>query len=131
MAADLLLRHLALIHTPATDEQLADLYTPDATLELVYAPEGHTRRKEGPREIADFLGRIPTYFRDFALSPPTVYPTPDGFVAEYHAESVNIETGRAYAQDYIAVVTLQDGRIRRIREYYDPLRVLRAIGDLD
>ena len=32
---------------------------------------------------------------------------------------------------YAPVVTVKDGKIASIREYYDPLRVLRAMGEID
>ena len=52
-------------------------------------------------------------------------------MAEYHGDSICIDTGRPYNQDYIAVVGVENGQIKWIREYYDAIRVLRAIGDLD
>ena len=107
------------------------IYAPDVVAEFPYAPEGHTSRLEGPEAIVRFLGKIPTFAEGFSLGEPTISPTADGFVAEYHGDATFKESGRPYGQDYIVVFRLQEGRIASIREYYDPLRVLRAMGEID
>jgi hypothetical protein len=122
--------HLALVG-PATVPDDLSFYAPDVTLRLVNAPEGHTKIREGAQEVAAFMVRITQFFRDFTVTEPIIHETPDGFVAEYHGDSICIDTGRPYNQDYIAVVGVENGQIKWIREYYDAIRVLRAIGDLD
>lgn len=129
-AADLLRRHLSLVGRAASAEEL-EIYADDLLVEFPYAPEDHTQRLQGPAEIARFLENIGKFAEGFRLGEPTIHETPNGCIAEYHGDAVFKESGRPYSQDYVAVVTMRDGKIARLREYYDPLRVLRAMGELD
>jgi len=129
-SAELLAAHLSLAGRPATAQDL-EIYAGDVVAEFAYAPEGHTRKLEGPQAIARFLGNIANFAEGFRIGTPTVLDTVDGFVAEYHGDAVFKETGKPYSQDYIVVVKVKDGRIAHIREYYDPMRVLRAMGEIE
>jgi len=129
-ASELLQAHLALVGRSATEEELA-IYADDVVAEFPYAPEDHTRRLEGPAAIARFLENIGKFAEGFRLGEPTIHETPTGCIAEYHGDAVFKSTGKSYSQDYISVVTVRDGRIASIREYYDPLRVLRAMGEIE
>lgn len=125
----LLLKHLGQA-SPGPDPDTS-FYADDVSAEFPYAPEGHTDRLDGREAVVAFMRRIPTFAEGFALGEPTIHATADGFIAEYHGDATFKSTGRAYAQDYISVITVRDGMIAKIKEYYDPVRVLRAIGDLD
>lgn len=129
-AIELLKSHLALVGRAATAEEL-EIYAPDVVAEFPYAPEDHTRRLEGPAAIARFLENIGKFAEGFKLGEPTVYETESGCIAEYHGDAVFKSTGKTYSQDYVAIVKVRDGKIASIREYYDPLRVLRAMGEID
>lgn len=126
---DLLLKHLAQA-SPNPDLDTS-FYAPEVVAEFPYAPEDHTRRLEGAEAVVAFMRRIPTFAEGFSLGEPTIFPTSNGFVAEYHGEATFKSTGRRYAQDYVSFFTVKDGKIVGIREYYDPLRVLRAMGEID
>lgn len=130
-AADLLRSHLSLVGKSATPEELAAIYADDFVAEFPYAPEDHTRRLEGPEAIGRFLENIGKFAEAFKLGEPTIHETPTGCIAEYHGDSIFKSTGRAYSQDYISVVTVEGDKIKSIREYYDPMRVLRAMGEID
>lgn len=129
-SADLLARHLSLAGRPATSEDLV-IYTPNVVVEFAYAPEGHTQKLEGPEAVARFMEKIGSFSEGFRTGTPTILDTAEGFVAEYHGDAIFKDTGKSYSQDYIVVVKVQDGRIAHIREYYDPLRVLRAMGEIE
>lgn len=129
-ASDLLRAHLALVGKAATAEDLA-IYSDDVIAEFPYAPEDHTNRLEGPEAIAKFLENIGKFAEGFRLGEPVIHETATGCIAEYHGDAVFKSTGKSYSQDYISVVTVEDGQIASIREYYDPLRVLRAMGEIE
>lgn len=125
-------RHLALVGAPHTDADVTEIYADDATMTLVYAPEGHTRELVGGAAIARFQTRIGEFFTIDARPQPVIREFEGGLVAEYRGEMTSKETERPYHQEYMAVVECApDGRLRRIREHYDPIRVLVAIGDMD
>ncbi len=127
-ASDLLRSHLALVGKASTPDELA-IYAEDVIAEFPYAPEGHTSRLEGPQKIAAFLENIGKFAENFHLGEPTIHETATGCIAEYHGSSTFKSTGLPYEQDYISVITVKDGKIASIKEYYDPLRVLRALGE--
>ena len=129
-ASDLLRRHLSLVGRAATREELS-IYADDLVVEFPYAPVDHTRRLEGPAGIARFMENIGKFARDIRMGEPTIYETDGGCVAEYTGNSVFTDTNLPYAQEYIVVVKVRDGKISHIREYYDPMRVLRAMGEID
>jgi len=128
--ADLFRRHLALVGRAATDEEL-DIYDPEVVTEFPYAPEGHTRKLEGREALARFLANIGKFSEGFTLGEPSIHETSFGVIAEYHGDATFKESGRPYSQDYVAVATISKDRITHLREYYDPLRVLRALGEID
>ncbi len=107
------------------------VYQENVVMEFPYAPPEHTRRLEGPMAVTGFLARIATFALGFTLSNPTLLDTENGLVALYHGDAVFKGSGRPYSQDYVAVVTVENGRISHIAEHYDPLRVLRAMGEID
>jgi len=126
---ELLRRHLANAGKPRA-EQDADVYAEDLVTEFPYAPEDHTRRLEGPEALLGFLSRIATFALGFKLSEPTLVSEGDTFVAEYHGSATFKSTGLPYEQDYVLVGQVRDGKIASLREHYDPLRVLRAMGEI-
>lgn len=79
------------------------------------------------------MGRIGEFFRDIRMGPSVVHLTQDPNVAivEFEGRSVSNETGAAYEQNYVSVVTFRDGRIAHIKEYYNPIRVLVTTGEIE
>ena len=130
-AQELFLKHLSFVGKPPSAEDALLVYQENVVMEFPYAPPEHTRRLEGPVAITGFLARIPTFALGFALSDPTLLETKNGLVALYHGDAVFKGSGRPYSQDYVAVVTVESGRISHIAEHYDPMRVLRAMGEID
>lgn len=129
--AELLSGHLAVVDSSVAPHLEEAIYHDDVVLQFPFAPEGHTRRLEGRDAVVRYFANIPSFAEDFTVTEPRVEPLPDGFVARYEATSTFKESGRPYAQEYVAFVTVHDGRIAAIVEYYDGQRVLRALGELD
>ena len=49
-------------------------------------------------------------------------------IAEFNSDMVMKPTGAAYRNEYVARFTVRDGRITRFAEYYDPIRLVIALG---
>jgi ketosteroid isomerase-like protein len=126
---DLFLRHLALMGNP--DD--GSIYADDVVIDLPYAPKHHTGKLDGKEAVLRFLKNIGVYFRDVAIGDPTVYETsnPNLIIAEYPGSSTSVETGLPYRQNYVSFVTVRDGKIAHIREYYDPIQVLVSTGEMN
>lgn len=127
-ATELFRRHLANVGNP-TD---VDIYADDIVVEFPYAPRHHTGRLEGREGILRFLTNIGKYFENFEIGEPRIHLTadPNVLIAEYPGRSKSKETGLPYNQNYVAVVTVRDGQIAHLREYYNPIRVLVSGGEI-
>jgi uncharacterized protein len=128
-AADLFRRHLSLMGNP--DE--GSIYADDIVVDLPYAPKHHTGRMEGKAAVLRFLTNIGVYFEDVQIGDPKIYETsdPNVIIAEYPGSSTSKETGLPYRQNYVSFVTVRDGKIVHIREYYNPITVLVATGEME
>lgn len=127
---ELLAKHLTIAAVTPSPEEAVTMYHDDVTMEFPFAPEGHTRRLEGRDAILRYFGNIKTFSDGFTLGPPEIHAIEGGLVARYTGSSVFKDTGLPYSQEYILFMTVKDGRIAKMTEYYDGQRVLRAMGEL-
>jgi ketosteroid isomerase-like protein len=123
---DLLRAALSPTLTPADD--LINLFAEDIVFEFPYAPEGFPKRLDGRDRLAAHLARLGPLleFDRFDLGASLVCG--DTFVLEFTCEGRGVETGVAYDQTYISVVTLKHGLIARYKDYWNPLIALAAVG---
>ena len=128
IASDLLQQHF---QTLVDDNaQWQTLIADDIVWELPFAPAlGHparlTGRGEVVRHVTWFLGAVEN-FRFFDLK---VYPfaDPEGAVAEVRAEGRIKLTGRIYHQNYVLFLRAAGGKIKFLREFFDPTRAAKAL----
>lgn len=123
---ELFARHLENVGSASPN---LEIYAADIVAEFPYAPEGHTNRLEGTAALGRFLAAIGTFALDYTRTETTFHETPNGVVAEYGATAVFKDTGLRYTQQYIVVAEMADGKITRLREFYNPIRVLEALGE--
>jgi ketosteroid isomerase-like protein len=107
------------------------LLAEDAVFEMPYAPEGFERRIVGRDNIIAFLETIPAIIdaenlHDVRLE--TYNSDPGEIVAEYRSDMVIKPHGAEYRNEYVSRFSLRDGRITRFAEYYDPIRLVVALG---
>ena len=108
-----------------------ELLAEDAVFEMPYAPEGFERRFTGRDEIIAFVETIPAIIdaenlHDVRLE--TYHSDPGEVVAEYRSDMVIKPTGAKYRNEYVSRFTVREGRITRFAEYYDPIRLVIALG---
>jgi ketosteroid isomerase-like protein len=119
----ILVDHLDAITTDP--QRLRPIWAADGVLEFPYARSvGARERLVGIEELVAYFGP-PRRFRDWSFGNFRTITSGSGtFAVEFTGTAVHLETGRPYEQDYITVVELAaDGRIKRLREYWDPTRV--------
>src|SRR4051794_35524688 len=107
------------------------LLAEDAVFEMPYAPEGFDRRFEGREAIVTFDETIPAIFdaenlHDLRLE--TYHSDPGEVIAEYRSDMVIKPPGAEYRNEYVSRFTVRDGEITRFAEYYDPIRLVVALG---
>jgi ketosteroid isomerase-like protein len=103
-----------------------DLWDDNGVFEFPFAPDGWPNRLEGKAAIADYMRAYPDHidlhdFPHVEIHQTTAEPT---IVVEMRGVGRLVETGNPYDMTYIAVVTVEDGRITRYRDYWNPLAVL-------
>lgn len=108
-----------------------DLFAEDILFEFPYAFEGIPQRLEGRRAFADHLARVGSLLEFDHFELEAVHPAGDTVVVEFSCRGRGARTGTAYDQAYISVITLQDGKIVRYRDYWNPLVTLSALGGHD
>ncbi|MDG4837892.1 nuclear transport factor 2 family protein [Micromonospora sp. WMMD967] len=106
------------------------LFAEDAVLELPFAPPGQPRRVVGRTELHDYLIDYPALLDVREIRDRTVHETrdPEVIVVEFVASGHVVATGRPYELQYIAVLTIRDGRLLRYRDYWDPIAAQELLG---
>lgn len=116
----------------ADPEQWRTLIADELVWELPYAPGlGHPSRLNGRDEVqrhVDWFVAAVEDFRFYDLQ-IDVLADPGKAVAQVKAEGRIKSTGRLYRQSYVVFVEVQNGRLRFIREYFDPIQAAHALGE--
>jgi uncharacterized protein len=107
------------------------LLAEDAVFEMPFAPEGFQRRFVGRDDIIAFVQTIPAIIdaenlHDVRLE--TYNSDPGEIIAEYRSDMVIKPHGAEYRNEYVSRFTVRDGRIERFAEYFDPIRLVLALG---
>lgn len=105
-----------------------DLWDDNGVFEFPFAPDGWPKRLEGKAAIADYMRGYPDHIdlHDFPYVEMHQTTAAQTIVVEMRAVGRLVETGSPYDMTYIAVVTVEDGRITRYRDYWNPLLVLQG-----
>jgi uncharacterized protein len=107
------------------------LWAEDGIVEFPFAPQGWPERLAGKEAIAAYMRHYPDHidlhdFPDLRIHQTT---DPETIVVEMRGVGRLVETGNPFDMTYIAVVTVQDGRITSYRDYWNPLAVLEPGAD--
>ncbi len=103
-----------------------DLWAADGIMEFPFAPEGWPQRLEGRDAIAAYIRDYPDHIDLHDIPDLLIHQTSDPrtIVVEMRAVGRLVETDKPYEMKYIAVVTVENGRITSYRDYWNPLAVL-------
>jgi len=102
------------------------LWAEGGTMEFPFAPEGWPARLEGKQAIAAYMRDYPDHIDLHEFPDLRIHQTvdPETIVVEMRGVGRLVETGNPFDMTYIAVVTIQEGRITSYRDYWNPLVVL-------
>jgi uncharacterized protein len=103
-----------------------DLWAADGIMEFPFAPEGWPPRLEGRDAIAAYIRDYPDHIDLHDIPDLLIHQTSDPrtIVVEMRAVGRLVETDKPFEMKYIAVVTVENGRITSYRDYWNPLAVL-------
>lgn len=95
----------------------------DAVVEFPFAPPGYPRRLGGRAAVEEYVADYTDHIDLHAFPSVEIHRTtaPETVIVEMRATGRTVATGEPYVMDYIAVVTVRDGRFVRYRDYWNPL----------
>ena len=107
------------------------LLAEDAVFEMPFAPEGFEKRFVGRENIIAFVETVPSIIdaenlHDLRLE--TFHSDPGEILAQYKSDMVIKTTNAEYRNNYLSRFTVRDGQITYFAEYYDPIRLVIALG---
>ncbi|MCV0425397.1 MAG: nuclear transport factor 2 family protein [Roseibium sp.] len=120
------------IDADAGDDFLA-MCSDDVVFQFPFAPKGAVTEIRGRETLTSYLQAAGAMISFESMKAAVVHPSKDGktFTLEFSCKASGSKTGRRYDQDYVSVVTVQDGRIVRYRDYWNPLVLLDAVGGVE
>ena len=131
--ADVLARRRQLMLNGDADG-LADLFAPDAVIELTFhGPPGTPGRLEGREAIREYSRRVmasPLRLEDYDVAELYQAQDPEVVIAEMRAKGTVTTTGRRFTATSIQVLRIREGHIVLYRDFADPRILEDAIGDL-
>ncbi|MBO9434048.1 nuclear transport factor 2 family protein [Ruegeria sp. R13_0] len=112
-------------------ENFLDMCDENIAFEFPFSPEGSVRELSGRDTLAAYLPKVGALISFESMSPAVTHVAKDGetFVLEFSCKGKG-EAGR-YDQNYISVIEVQNGRITRYRDYWNPLVLLKAVGGVE
>lgn len=107
-----------------------NMWAEDGKMEFPFGPEGYIKSLDDKTAIREYMREYPEKIRIERLNYLDVYQTldPGVVVVEFGVDGQALQTGNAYTQRYVAVVSLRDGQITNYRDYWNPLVAIQALG---
>lgn len=111
-------------------DEVAPLFHAHGRVLLPYAPEGIPEVIEGRAAIAEYYQGLPQMIGALNFSDYRIRATedPGHYVAEYRSDATMKGTGASYRNTYVTTVTVQDGMIEELAEFFDPISLVVALG---
>ncbi len=108
-----------------------DMFADDGVMEFPFAPPGGISRLDGRTALAAYFPEITKMIQFDRFTTPTVYRTTDPgvVVLDFEGFGHGVATGLPYEQRYLSVITVDRGRIVRYLDFWNPIVVLRTVGD--
>lgn len=117
-----------------TRGEMADLYAPDAVVEIPFAPDGIPAVTRGRETMRARMEAAASLFAFDSVTDVTLHETtdPEVIVAEYRINGHLSSSGKQFSLTYVMVTRVRDGLIVSSRDYGNPLETaaLREETDL-
>jgi ketosteroid isomerase-like protein len=111
-------------------EEWIELWADDGIMEYPYAPAGRRRTYHGKADILAYIKHASGRVAADAVEHMRVFPMqdPDIAVLEMTIKGRAITSDTPYNQSFVIFFELRDGKLRRHREYWNPLVTMDAMG---
>ncbi len=122
----------ALLGQGRLDEWI-DLWADDGVLEFPYAPAGRRRAYQGKADILAYMKQATGRFAVDSVEQMRISPMldPDAAVVELSFKGRALANDAPYNQSLVIFFEVRGGKLRRHREYWNPLITVDAIGGRD
>jgi len=114
-------------------DEWIELWADDGVLEFPYAPAGRRRTYQGKADILAYMKHATGRVAADSVEYMRVFPMldPDIAVVELSIKGRALANNAPYNQSFVIFFEVRDGKLRRHREYWNPLATIDAIGDRD
>ncbi|MGD0704507.1 MAG: nuclear transport factor 2 family protein [Trebonia sp.] len=127
--ADVLARRRQLLLTGDIDG-FADLFTPDAVIEIPFGGQPDTpvriEGREAIREFSHHFTASAVRLEDFEVAQLYQTEDPEVVIAEMRTTGTVTTTGRSFTVTSVQILRIRDGHIALFRDFADP-RVMEAV----
>ncbi|MHC1479986.1 nuclear transport factor 2 family protein [Frateuria aurantia] len=101
------------------------IYTDDGIHEFPFAPEGRPKALHGREAISAYMAQLPGFIRFGHLDAIRARETADELIVEARGHHHRVADGTPFDVDYVWIITLQNGKVSRFRDYMNPLQLSR------
>lgn len=116
--------------------RMQEYFIPDGGWEFPFAPDEFGlfyKEVKGFDAMERYFTSLIPFMRDLDVGPADAWHVQalvdsESYLCRYSGTATLKPSDRLYRQDYISVVTLESGKIRAYREYWDPYVALRDFG---
>lgn len=105
-----------------------EMFHEDGIMEFPYAPEGYPKLLDGKAAIAAYMQSYPEHVSIQQVIKRAIHHCADAMVAEFSCEATAVASGNPYRMDYVAIVSIADGKVKIYRDYWNPLVAIVAMG---
>lgn len=129
--ADVLAQRRHLILSGDTD-RFADLFAPDAVIEVPFAPPGAPSRLEGREAIREYSRHVmasPLRLEDFEIAEFYQTQDPEVVIVEMRTKGTLTTTGQPFAATSIQILQIREGQIVLFRDFADSRVLERVTGE--
>ncbi|MFD9701494.1 nuclear transport factor 2 family protein [Lentzea sp. NPDC059081] len=114
----------------ADGDHFFDLLADDTVFEYVVSVPGYPRRVEGRHAVAELYRSYGRFMRLRSSDDLDVHwdPAKSVVVLEYRVHGEAVHTGRAYDNQFVSVITIENRKVVRWRDYLDPVAIFNASG---
>ena len=114
----------------ANGEDYFDLLADDVVFDYVISLPGYPRHVEGRQNIIDLYRGYDDYMKVDTADNLRVYRDLKAAVVvlEYQVHGESVQTGRPYDNHFVSIITIENHKVARWRDYLDPIAIFEATG---
>jgi len=114
-------------------DEWIELWADDGVLEFPYAPAGRRRAYQGKADILAYMKHATGRVAADSVEQMRISPMldPGMAVVELSFKGRALANDAPYNQSLVIFFEVQDGKLRRHREYWNPLATMDALGGRD